>query len=81
LANEAATWSHLGLIDDALAQILAQRYDARGSAGFLLLKWLGLFGYVISWAMVRSRLLPVISILFPASAVLRPLFLIALAIG
>lgn len=44
LANEAATWGHLGLIDDALAQTLAQRYDARGSAGFSVLKWLGLFG-------------------------------------
>jgi hypothetical protein len=44
LANEVATWRHLGLIDDALAEILSQRYDARGSAGHLLLRWLGLFG-------------------------------------
>ena len=44
LANEAATWRHLGLIDEALANTLAERYDARGSAGTLLLKWLGLFG-------------------------------------
>lgn len=44
LANEAATWRHLGLIDDRLASVLAERYDARGSMGLLLLKWLAFFG-------------------------------------
>lgn len=44
LANEAATWRHLGLIDASLAERLAERYDARGTAGATLLRWLGFFG-------------------------------------
>jgi hypothetical protein len=40
LANEAAIWRHLGLIDDTLAGVLAARYDARGSGGLILLRWL-----------------------------------------
>jgi uncharacterized membrane protein len=44
LANEAAVWRHSGLIDDALAAVLAERYDASGAAGLGLLRWLGLFG-------------------------------------
>jgi uncharacterized membrane protein len=44
LSNQAATWRHLGLIDAGLAERLAERYDARGTAGAALLKWLGFFG-------------------------------------
>lgn len=43
LADEAARWRHLGLIDARLAEQLAVRYDA-GAASTNLLKWLGLFG-------------------------------------
>lgn len=44
LADEAATWRHLGLIDDTLARLLAERYDARGAAGELVRRWLALAG-------------------------------------
>lgn len=59
LANEAATWRHAGIIDDQLAHVLAERYDARGSAGVLLVKWLGLFAVI----MLASAILSVIGML------------------
>lgn len=44
LADEAATWRHLGLIDESLSRLLAERYDARGAMGELLRRWLAMAG-------------------------------------
>lgn len=78
LANEAAKWRHHGLIDDALAQQLAQRYDAQDGAGRLLLKWLGAFGLL----MLGGSLLGGVGLLLGhASLVLPALLSAAVAIG
>lgn len=53
LASEAATWRHLGLIDDALAEELAARYRTRDAGGSILLRWLGFFGaYMLATAVI-----------------------------
>lgn len=77
LANEAATWRHLGLIDDRLAELLAERYDARGSAGVMLLKWLGFFGIF----MLAFSVLGFIGIMVSRAGLLGPAVLVSLAAG
>lgn len=73
LANEAATWRHLGLIDDALAQTLAERYDARGSAMQMALRWLGFFAIF----MLAAALLGFVGIVAAQASMMVPAVLLA----
>jgi hypothetical protein len=77
LANEAATWRHLGIIDDRLAETLAERYDARGSAGAMLLKWLGFFGIY----MLASAILGFVGLMVAQAGLIASAVLLSIAAG
>jgi uncharacterized membrane protein len=75
LADEAARWRNSGLIDAGLAATLAERYDARGSAGTTLLKWLGFFGVF----MLASTILGFVGALAASAGLVAPGVLLAIA--
>lgn len=43
ISREISEWTHQGLIDEALGERLAQRYDSAGRYRDVLMRWLGFF--------------------------------------
>ena len=77
MADEAAKWRNLGLIDDRQADLLAERYDARGSARNILLKWLGFFGMF----MLGSAVLGFVGVIVADSGYAVPAVLLTIVAG